>query len=391
MKQKNDLRLTILICVISISGFSQGLLLPLIAIIFEQNGVSSTLNGLNATALYVGVLIASPFMEKPLRKIGYKPMIIIGGLLVIVSLATFPVWQSFWFWFALRVLIGIGDHMLHFATQTWITSFSDENRRGRNIALYGLFFGIGFTAGPLMTRLLEINPNLPFYGSAILSLIVWGTLFLLKNEWPEQDLETAHSSSLSRFSGAFKGAWVALLPPFAYGFLEASLHGNFPVYALRLGIEVNSVSFILPAFAAGSILSQLPLGTLSDKIGRKNVLNYVLFIGFLCFLTAGFAGNVVWILFTCFLIAGISVGSIFSLGISYMADLLPKHLLPAGNILCGIFFSLGSIIGPLMGGVFIQWFENSFFYVISLTILVIWLLIFTSKENGVYRSKISQF
>lgn len=52
--------------------------LPLIAIIFEQDGVSSSLNGLNATALYIGILLASPLMERPLQKIGYKPMIIIG-------------------------------------------------------------------------------------------------------------------------------------------------------------------------------------------------------------------------------------------------------------------------------------------------------------------------
>ena len=72
--------------VVAISGFSQGMLLPLIAIIFETEGVSSTLNGLNATALYIGILIISPFMEQPLRKFGYKPLIITGGLIVVLSL-----------------------------------------------------------------------------------------------------------------------------------------------------------------------------------------------------------------------------------------------------------------------------------------------------------------
>ncbi len=37
-----------------------------------------------------------------------------------------------------------------------------------------------------------------------------------------------------------------------------------------------------------------------------------------------------------------------------MTDLLPRHLLPAGNILSGIAFSLGSILGPVLGGVFIE-------------------------------------
>ena len=61
-------RFWILIALVGISGFSQGMLLPLLAIILEQNGVPSSVNGLHATGLYIGIILASPFMEKPLRK-----------------------------------------------------------------------------------------------------------------------------------------------------------------------------------------------------------------------------------------------------------------------------------------------------------------------------------
>ena len=45
-----------------------------------------------------------------------------------------------------------------------------------------------------------------------------------------------------------------------------------------------------------------------------------------------------------------------------MTDLLPRHLLPAGNILSGIAFSLGSILGPVLGGVFIEKYSIQAFY-----------------------------
>lgn len=169
-------RFWILVSIVGISGFSQGMLLPLIAIIFENSGVSSDLNGLNATALYIGILLVSPFMEYPLKRFGYKPIIILGGLVVASSLALFPLWKSFWFWFCLRLLIGIGDHALHFGTQTWITSFSSEDKRGRNISLYGLFFGVGFAAGPLLASLVNINEALPFIISSVLCFIGWGSI-----------------------------------------------------------------------------------------------------------------------------------------------------------------------------------------------------------------------
>ncbi|MFE8701470.1 MFS transporter [Cytobacillus sp. FJAT-54145] len=388
MNTQVSYRFWILVGIVAISGFSQGMLLPLIAIIFEQDGVSSSLNGLHATGLYIGVLLASPFMEGPLRRFGYKPIIIIGGLAVILSLALFPVWKSFWFWFLLRLLIGIGDHMLHFGTQTWITSFSPENKRGRNISLYGLFFGLGFAVGPMMTRLIEFNEALPFIVSSVISFIAWVTIFLLKNEHPEKDFETSSFfGTFKRFGRVWKYAWVAFLPPFGYGFLEASLNGNFPVYALRIGIDIKAVSIILPAFAIGSIIFQLPLGVLSDRYGRRNILMFVLFSGFLSFSAAGLLQESVTALTICFFIAGMLVGSTFSLGITYMTDLLPKQLLPAGNLMCGIFFSFGSISGPFIGGLAIQYLKGvSFFYVISAMLLIIFFAIFSFRMEKDWRS-----
>ncbi|KZE64946.1 MFS transporter [Fictibacillus phosphorivorans] len=360
--QLSTYRFSVLVSIVFISGFAQGMLLPLIAVIFEQGGTSASLNGFHATALYIGILIASPFIEKPLRKFGYKPLILAGLLAVILCFAMFPVWKVFWFWFVLRLLIGIGDHMLHFSTQTWITSNSPENKRGRNISLYGIAFGAGFGIGPLMTKMLEINENLPFWLAAGLCLISFVLMTTIRNERPEaESARTAGATAIDRYKHVFKLAWVSLLPPFAYGFLEATLHGSFPVFALRNGISLDWVAVLLPAFVLGSLVFQLPLGILSDKWGRKPILIFSFVSGFLSFLATYWSMNSFWILISLFFLSGMFVGSMFSLGIAYMSDLLPKYYLPAGNILAGISFSIGSMAGPLIGGSFISWFKGGAF------------------------------
>ncbi|MFC7061888.1 MFS transporter [Halobacillus seohaensis] len=368
-------RFWILISLVTISGFSQGMLLPLLAVILEQNGVSSSINGIHATALYIGILISSPFMEKPLQKFGYKPVIMVGGALVFISLAFFPVWQALWFWFILRMMIGIGDQILHFGTQTWITATAEEKSRGKSIAYYGLFFSVGFTLGPLMTNLLSINMVLPFVLSSLLSLLVWTSMWFVRNEMPPSEHTTAYgSSSFKRFGLAIKLGWVAFLPPLTYGFLEATLHGIFPVYGMRIGHDVNMLSFIIPSFAAASLFSQIPLGALSDRLGRKKVILFVITGGTIAFTMAAIYENSTIGLFATFAIGGLFVGSLFSLGISFMTDLLPKELLPAGNILCGMSFSLGSIGGPFISGVFIDIFPSvSFFYTIVGVLVIVFI------------------
>ncbi|WP_342598995.1 MFS transporter [Psychrobacillus sp. FSL H8-0483] len=376
-------RFRILVMIVSISGFSQGMLLPLISVIFEQDGVSATINGLSATGLYIGTLLISPFIERPLRKFGYKPIIIIGGLTVIVSLMLFPLWKSVAFWFILRLLIGIGDHALHFSTQTWITSFSPQNRLGRNIAIYGLSFGVGFAVGPLFVQLVEIFEGLPFIISSILCLCAWILVFFIKNEKPEIIKgNTAYSGAWKRFGAAFTVAWVAFIPPFSYGFLESSLNAIYPVYALRNAIEITDLSYILAAFSIGGVVSQLPLGILSDQIGRRKVLIIMLGLGAVTFGAASFFETSALAIGILFFIAGTFVGSTFSLGISYMADLTPKELLPTGNLICGIFFSMGSLSGPFLGGLFIQFFEGiSFLVLIAILLGILAIIIFIANPH----------
>ncbi|RPF50571.1 MFS transporter [Aquisalibacillus elongatus] len=378
-------RFIILVTIVGISGLSQGMLLPVIAVLLEQNGISSSVNGIHATALYIGILIISPFLEKPLQKFGYKPVILFGGALVFVSLFFFNIWESLWFWFVLRMMIGIGDNILHFGTQTWITTTTEEKHRGRNIAIYGLMFALGFALGPLMTGLIEYNPTLPFIISGTLCFIVWTLMFFIRNEFPVQDdgIEVTSTRSIGRFAGTVKYAWVAFLGPFAYGFLEASLHGNFPVYAMRIGHDVSMISLVIPCFAAASIISQIPLGILSDKIGRQSVISIVLTGGILTFILAVFVEDSIVGLFAVFSLAGLLVGSLFSLGMSYMTDLLPKSLLPAGNIMCGVAFGVGSISGPAISGVFIDLLPGfSFFNVIIFFLLIILILTITHKNQN---------
>lgn len=377
-------RFWVLVIIVAISGFSQGMLLPLIAVIFEQDGVSSALNGLTATGLYIGILAISPFMEPQLRKFGYKPIILVGGGIVILSLFLFPLWKSVLFWFVLRILIGIGDNMLHFSTQTWITSFSPQQRLGRNIAVYGLSFGIGFGVGPLFVPLVEIFEGLPFIISGFLCLAAWSFVFKLGNDFPENSSEEVTVLGIfKRSKAALAVAWVAFLPPLGYGFLEASLSASYPIYALRQSLDVSLVSILLFTFSAGAIVTQLPLGTLSDRIGRKPVLLIALGGGAFFFAAAGFAEREPWLLLILFAIAGMFVGSTFSLGISYMSDLTPKQLLPTGNLLCGVAFSVGSLIGPFAGGLFIQYTQGiSFLMMIAGMLGIMFLLVlFARTEN----------
>ena len=76
--------------------------------------------------------------------------------------------------------------MLHVGTQTWITTTSDPSKIGRQVSIYGVFFGIGFAVGPYLASTVQYGLATPFIISTILCLIGW-LYYFQQNAFPAQD------------------------------------------------------------------------------------------------------------------------------------------------------------------------------------------------------------
>ncbi|EGG38711.1 MFS transporter [Paenibacillus sp. HGF5] len=344
----------ILIAVVVAAGLSQGLLLPVLAIFLERMGISSSMNGLNAAALYVGSFAMTLVAERLLGWVGFKKLIVSGLVLVMLSLVAFPLIPSVAVWFVLRVLVGIGDSALHYAAQLWVLMMSTVKNRGRSISFYGMSYGLGFSIGPLGIPLLKYGEAVPFLILAVLFLfILLVVLFKLPNLKPEKS-EQGEQQPAGRYLKSYRLAWFALIPAFLYGYMEAGINSNFPVYGLRSGFTLGEISTLLPFVGIGGLLLQLPLGIWSDKFGRKRVLTIAGIVGGCCFLLIPVAGTNFWATLLLLTMAGGLVGSFFSLGLAYAADILPRVLLPAANVVASFHFNAGSIAGPNAGGAIME-------------------------------------
>lgn len=344
----------ILIAVVVAAGLSQGLLLPVLAIFLERMGISSSMNGLNAAALYVGSFAMTLVAERLLGWVGFKRLIVSGLVLVMLSLVAFPLIPSVAVWFVLRVLVGIGDSALHYAAQLWVLMMSTVKNRGRSISFYGMSYGLGFSIGPLGIPLLKYGEAVPFLILAVLFLfILLVVLFKLPNLKPEKS-EQGEQQPAGRYLKSYRLAWFALIPAFLYGYMEAGINSNFPVYGLRSGFTLGEISTLLPFVGIGGLLLQLPLGIWSDKFGRKRVLTIAGIVGGCSFLLIPVAGTNFWATLLLLTMAGGLVGSFFSLGLAYAADILPRVLLPAANVVASFHFNAGSIAGPNAGGAIME-------------------------------------
>ncbi|WP_281278178.1 MFS transporter [Paenibacillus anaericanus] len=341
----------ILIIVIIMSGLSQGLLLPVLSIFMEERGISSSVNGLHAASLYIGSFAMALVAERLLGLAGFKKLLFSGLVMVFVALPLFPFVSDLRIWLLLRLLVGAGDSAIHFASQLWLLLISPPGQRGRNISIYGMSYGLGFSLGPLGIRLLPYGEWVPFvllsFLTALIAILVYHQM---PNTYPETTESVKERGQTRKYALIYRLAWFALLPSLMYGYMEASMNSNFPIYGLRTGLSSGQISTLLPFFGIGGLILQLPLGFLSDRFGRKGVLMAAGVGGGILFLLVPLCGNNYLSLALLFMGAGGLVGSFFSLGLAYAADILPRNLLPAANVIASFHFSLGSIIGPNLGG-----------------------------------------
>lgn len=117
-----------------------------------------------------------------------------------------------------------------------------------------------------------------------------------------------------------------------------------PFYARAFGASAEQVGALMSVYALFSLISGPPLGSLSDRHGRKPVLLASQFGTFLGLILMAFAPNL-WILFLARIIDGATAGNI-TVAQAYMADISRPSERAKSFGFIGIAFGIGFLIGP---------------------------------------------
>ena len=123
------------ISAISAVGIAIGLGLPLLSIILEKRGISSTLIGLNSAMAGIAAMAAAPVTTKLAHKYGVAPTMLWAVLVSALSALGFYYASAFWMWFPLRVVFHGGITTLFILSEFWINAAAPPRRRGLVLGL----------------------------------------------------------------------------------------------------------------------------------------------------------------------------------------------------------------------------------------------------------------
>jgi MFS family permease len=359
----NIIKLIPLYVAISILGLTLGLTLPVLALAMNKVGASVTLVGLNTLLANLAALIASALTPVAITRIGGKRTITWGLLFAGITLALLGIAVDIPAFFVFRIINCFIFGVIFVATETFVISMSDPDRRARNMGIYGMAMAAGAALGPIFGfTLFERSTELPFISGGVVcvvSIIVFALFFR-----PEKLYEDKSKSILSPLTIALPlGAAVI------FGFIFEGIISLMPLYLQDINFPPRAMGYIITSFELGAISLQYPLCFLADKFGKKGYLNIVYFLTGIGFFAVPMFSTLQIIIFLSFVIGGL-ISSIYPVGMAIAGDDVKKGDYPQVAAYMCIGFSVGAMAGPFILSVAMDRFGYEFLFYVSGAVLI---------------------
>ncbi len=348
LKEADIVSISAAIATIAAVGAALSLSSPLLSLIMEQRGVSSTLNGANTAISGLACIIMIPFITPLARWFGVVNTLVLMIVLSALFLVGFYVFESLPAWFLLRFVFSCTLVTVFVLSEFWINSCAPEASRGLILGIYGTVLGLGFAIGPAILAFVGTAGLMPFAIGGIIILLSVGPAWYARDRQPVME-KSGKTPSVFPYLFMVPTATMSAL---VFGMAEQSDLALFPVYATRYGYTETSVALLVVILALGNLACQIPLGILSDKVkDRRNVMLGCALIGAIGALMLLVVIENPWLLSACIFIWGGVIGGMYTVGLAHLGARLSGTDLAQANAAFIMAYAIGMMVGPQYTGI----------------------------------------
>jgi DHA1 family multidrug resistance protein-like MFS transporter len=348
--------LYILTFVLFVVMLGYGIVTPIFPFYIESMNAGGMELGLLAASYAAMRLIFGPIWGGLSDRLGRKPILLIGIVGYVVTMAWFGLATQLWMLFAARILAGTLSSATAPTTMAYVSDSTPEDERGGGMGLLGAAGGIGTILGPVLGGFLAgTSLSLPFFlaaGMALLSLIL-AVLFL-----PESHPAQAQHREATKALVDLRAWWQALFSPigplFVLTFISTSglmVFANvFGLYGMaRFAYGPEEVGVVMMVLGLASALTQ---GLLAGPVTRRWGDERAVRLGLLA-TALGFGLLLLANSFVTMMLATTFFAVAFSITNPALLSLTSRRATVEQGIAMGLsnsFVSLGRIVGPVWGG-----------------------------------------
>lgn len=266
----------------------------------------------------------------------------------ILSCALIVDWRA---WFLFRGIAGFAIAGAYLVIESWLNERVTNDNRGALYSVYMVTCLVGSIGGQYLVPLGDPNGFEMF--------ILCGLIFSLAL-FPTT-LSTAKSPApiaTARFDlmRLYRRSPVAFVGSVLAGALSGTWGSLGGVYSQNIGMTTAQGATLLSAFLAGGAIAQVPLGRISDRIDRRYVMVFSGVFGFVsCAAMAAFQGSGAVPVYIAGFFVGAVLYPVYALNAAHANDLADPDEYVTISSAVMILYGLGTVSGPLLGGMIMQW------------------------------------
>lgn len=349
---------------ITFLAIGYGIMITYIGVYLKQAGASSFSIGLINSAFFLGAIASSIFSQKIISTIGHIRSFASFAALMVIAFLLHSVYLNEFFWGFLRLISGFSFYALLIIVESWLNEKSSNSQRGQILAIYTIIFYLSTALGQLFLTIPKDSEFFVFTVGSVLVLFSLITIAMTKIKEPILKPFEQYS-----FPKLYSIVPLALTGSFIGGFFVGSFFTMLPLTILHKFDSTTILSIFMSLTLIGGLVSQWPIGKLSDKYGRRKLIAFCgFFTAFvsLLFIIVPELNSYYYILA---LLLGVTIFAIYPLSLARANDVLDenKDMVEISRALL-FAYGAGSFIAPIILGIIFTFLNYEAIFFIYLTI-----------------------
>ena len=339
-----------------------GMILTYVGVYLKDLGLNDAVIGLINASFFLGAIGSSIFSQKIISSVGHIRSFATFASLMVISFLIQALFFNEYLWALLRFISGFAFYALLIIIESWLNEKSSQTHRGKILAIYTIIFYLAMALGQLFLNIKGDTNYIIFILGSV--LILFSVLFISMTKIKEPILKPFEKYS---FPKLFSVVPLALVSCFVGGFLVGGFFTMIPIYLITKYSSIEMVSLFMACTIIGGLLSQWPIGILSDKYGRRKLIainGFYIAIISLLFIVSFSYENMIYILG---ILLGLSIFSIYPLALARANDVVDenKDIVEISRALL-FTYGLGSFIAPIFLGFGLYYYSEFIFVIFAI-------------------------
>ncbi|PLY10325.1 MAG: MFS transporter [Arcobacter sp.] len=363
-----------------------GMIMTFVGVFLKENGSSDMVIGLINAAFFLGAMASAIFSQKIISNIGHIRSFVTFASLMVITFLLHSLFLNEAFWAILRLISGFAYYGLLIILESWLNEKSSNEQRGQILAIYTAVFYLSTAVGQLLLNIEDDFKHMIFSIGAV--LVLFSVIFIAMTKIKEPILQPFERYS---FPKLYNVVPLAVTGSFISGFFIGGFFTMVPLYILKVFDSKEVLSLFMTFTLIGGLLSQWPIGKLSDIYGRRKLISFTGFftaIISLMFILLPPSETMTYILGV---LLGISIFCIYPLSLSRANDVIDenKDIVEISRALL-FAYGMGSFFAPVIIGIGFNYLSHQILFIMFL-ILGVYLALYSLSRKRVEDDHMSVF